>query len=85
MSDRAARFLAAGLGAPVAAALVSVAVAVAPGPEEGMFAVGFHVFVPLWVALACGLPSLRSGRAAWVVVGALAVPAGVVLGARAAA
>jgi hypothetical protein len=80
VSDRASRYLAAGLGAPAAAASVAAALASLPGPWP--FALGFHLFVPLWVALACGLPSLRSGRAAWLVVAALALPSAGVLLAR---
>lgn len=70
-----ARTLAAVVGAPLVAFAVGAAV-VAFLPEAGgvSFAVGFHVMVPLWVALACGLPLLRSGRVAWGVCLALLLP-----------
>ncbi len=70
-----ARTLSAVVGAPLVAFAVGAAV-VAFSPEAGgvPFAVGFHVMVPLWVALACGLPLLGNGKVAWGVCLALLLP-----------
>lgn len=70
-----ARTLAAVVGAPLVAFSVGAgAVAFLPLSPEGAFALGFHLVVPLWVALACVLPLLRDGRVAWGVCLALALP-----------
>jgi hypothetical protein len=77
-----ARTLAAAVGAPLVAFTVGAAVmALAPGGVS--FALGFHVVVPLWVALACGLPLVRDGRTAWGMCLAVLVPLGAWLAWRA--
>ncbi|ATB27596.1 hypothetical protein MEBOL_001040 [Melittangium boletus DSM 14713] len=70
-----ARTLAAVVGAPLVAFAVGAAV-VAFSPEAGglSFALGFHVMVPLWVALACVLPLLKNGKVAWGVCLAILLP-----------
>ena len=77
-----ARTLAAGVGAPLVALAVGSAL-MALGPGEVSFLLGFHVVVPLWVALACGLPLVRDGRTAWGVCLAVLVPLGAWLAWRA--
>ncbi|QRN97756.1 hypothetical protein JRI60_01320 [Archangium violaceum] len=70
-----ARTLAALVGAPLAAfAFGAGLVALLPVSGGWTFLVGFHLVVPLWVALACGLPLLRNGRVAWAVCAALMLP-----------
>ncbi|WNG50062.1 hypothetical protein F0U60_42515 [Archangium minus] len=70
-----ARTLAALLGAPLVAFVVGAGlVAFLPVRPEVAYLIGFHVMVPLWVALACVLPLLKNGRVAWGVCLALAGP-----------
>lgn len=75
-----ARTLAALLGAPLAAFAVGAGlVAFLPVSPEVAYLIGFHVMVPLWVALACVLPLLKNGRVAWSVCLALGGPVAVAL------
>ena len=75
--------LAAVVGAPLVAFTVGAAlVAFLPMDEGSAFALGLHLMVPLWVALACGLPLLKNGRVAWAVCCALALPLAVALAVR---
>ncbi len=46
----------------VAAAAAMALLAVLPGPPEGAFAVAAHLFVPLWVVVACVLPLVVPNR-----------------------
>jgi hypothetical protein len=57
-------------------------VAFLPLAASSAFALGVHVMVPLWVALACGLPMMRTGRRAWSVCLALVLPIAAALAAR---
>lgn len=78
-----ARTLAAVVGAPLVAFTWGAgSVAFLPLSAERAFAFGFHLVVPLWVALACVLPLLKNGRVAWGVCLALALPLAVALVAR---
>ena len=78
-----ARTLAALVGAPLVAFTVGAAlVAFLPAAGGASFALGFHVMVPLWVALACVLPLARNGRVAWGVCLVLALPLAVALAVR---
>jgi len=71
----AGRTLAAVFGAPAVAFLVGAAlVAFLPVSRELAFAIGTHAMVPLWVGLACALPLVKTGRAAWVLCAAIALP-----------
>ena len=79
----AARTLAALVGAPLVAFAVGAAlVAFLPVSGVWAFVLGFHVMVPLWVALACVLPLMRDGRVAWGVCLAIVLPIAVALAAR---
>jgi hypothetical protein len=80
VNHSAARTLAAVVGAPLVAFAVGAGL-MAWLPEAGgvSFAVGFHVIIPLWVALACILPLVRDGRVAWGVCLAVLVPAAAAL------
>ncbi|WP_257463253.1 hypothetical protein [Archangium lipolyticum] len=78
-----ARTLAALVGAPLAAFAVGAGlVALLPVTGGWAFLIGFHLVLPLWVGLACGLPLLRNGRVAWTVCAALALPLVLTLVAR---
>jgi hypothetical protein len=79
----AARTLAALVGAPLVAFAVGAGLVAFP-PLSGVtaFALGFHVMVPLWVALACVLPMMKNGRVAWGVCLALALPIAAALAVR---
>ncbi len=77
-----ARTLAALVGAPLAAFAVGTGLVMILPSGGRSFLIGFHLVVPLWVALACGLPLLRNGRVAWGVCAALALPLAVALLAR---
>jgi hypothetical protein len=62
----AGKAVAATLAAPLVALGVSAALMAAlPLRQELAFAIGLHLFIPLWVSLACVLPLARSGRWAW--------------------
>ena len=78
-----ARTLAALVGAPLVALMVGAAlVALLPVGEGSAFALGLHAVIPLWVALACGLPLMKNGWRAWGVCLAVALPLAVVLAVR---
>jgi hypothetical protein len=74
-----ARTLAALVGAPLAAFAVGAGLVLLLPAGGRSFLIGFHLVVPLWVVLACGLPLLRNGRVAWGVCVALALPLAVAL------
>jgi hypothetical protein len=90
-SDKAAnhtvaRTLAAVVGAPLVAFAVGAAVmAFLPVSGPWSFALGFHVVLPVWVALTCALPLARDGRRAWGLCLAVVVPVAVALVVRGAA
>ena len=46
----------------VAAAISTTLVAALPGAPESAFAVGAHLFVPLWAVIACVLPLVVPNR-----------------------
>ena len=71
----AGQVLSAIFGAPLVAFVVGAALtAFLPVSPELALAVGAHTMVPLWVALACALPLMKSGRAAWALCLGLVVP-----------
>ncbi len=62
----AGQVLSAIFGAPLVAFVVSAALtAFLPVSPELALAIGAHTMVPLWAALACALPLMKSGRSAW--------------------
>ena len=68
-------FAATAVGAPCAALTVGGALAThLPCAAPLAFAMGLHSIIPTWVALACGLPLLRSARTAWAVCAGLSLP-----------
>ena len=71
----AVRTLSVLFGAPLAAAALSCfgARATAATPSWST-AIGYHSFVPLWVALVCVLPLSRSGARGWMWCGLLCLP-----------
>jgi hypothetical protein len=78
-----ARTLATVVGAPMVAFAVGAAVmAFLPMSGPWSFALGFHVVLPVWVALTCALPLARNGRVAWGLCLAVMVPVAVALAVR---
>ncbi|MET0391356.1 MAG: hypothetical protein ABW321_35610 [Polyangiales bacterium] len=69
------RTLAAIVAAPLTASVLSAAIA-AFFPSEGplRIALGTHLLLPLWAALACLLPLARSGQQAWLLCAAIDLP-----------
>lgn len=62
------RAVAALVGAPALAWLIGTVVVTVPGlGSDWTFAIGGHLVLPLWVALACVLPLAPSGRVAWTI------------------
>ncbi|HYQ14740.1 MAG TPA: hypothetical protein VEQ58_03255 [Polyangiaceae bacterium] len=83
MSTGWARVLATLAGAPATAACLAASFGrFLPVSKPWSAALGFHVFVPVWVVLACVLPLQRSGRRAWLLCALVALPALLVIGAR---
>jgi hypothetical protein len=63
------------LGAPLAAfSIASALIAFLPLDAPLAYAVGAHVFVPLWGALTCVLPLARDARTAWAYCALAIVP-----------